>query len=65
MERGMILLILTLFLMPLVSAYLPHQIDTDLNLIVQSNNGTGCNITSIQYPSGSDITTSSIIRLNY
>jgi len=60
MKRGMILLILALFLMPLVSAYLPHQIDTNLDLIVQSNNGTSCNITSIQYPSGS----ASLVTLN-
>ena len=53
MRKQIYLFILVLFLIPFVSAYLPHQVNTDLDLIVQSNNGTSCNITSIQYPSGS------------
>ncbi|HUS51417.1 MAG TPA: hypothetical protein VMZ91_14705 [Candidatus Paceibacterota bacterium] len=52
---GLITLVLLSLVITSVSAqdYLPHKIDTDLNLIVSSNNASQCNITSIQYSDGS------------
>jgi len=52
---GLITFVLTLLVITSISAqdYLPHQIDTDLNLVISSNNATACNISSAQYPDGS------------
>lgn len=54
----------TLFLLVLTSIsaqnFLPHKIDTNLNLIISSNNATACNVTYIQYPDASMI----LVNLN-
>jgi len=48
-----IVLILMGFILPLVSAeYLPHKQNSNLTFSITSNNGTQCNVTSYDYPSG-------------
>ncbi len=50
----LILSIIFLFsFLPLISAYFPHQQDTDFFLVVQSDNATQCNLSYIQYEDGS------------
>lgn len=49
---------MTLFLLLILTCvsaqdYLPHKLNTGLNLVVSSNNATACNISSIQYSDGS------------
>ena len=47
------LITLVLFNVILVSAeYLPHKQNTELQFSITSNNGTQCNVTSYDYPSG-------------
>lgn len=50
-----ITLIMSLLSLSFISAidYLPQKINTPFDLVVSSNNATNCNVTSIQYPSGS------------
>jgi len=44
---------LFLFIIPLVSAeYIPHKQNTNLSFSITSNNATGCNVSSYDYPSG-------------
>lgn len=45
-----IFVFLILMLVGSVSAYSPHKIDTSYDLVIQSNNATGCNVTSITQP---------------
>ena len=48
-----IIMILLGLVLPLVSAeYLPHKQHTELQFSITSNNGTQCNVTSYDYPSG-------------
>lgn len=48
-----IILILLGLVLPLISAeYLPHKQNTNLTFSITSNNGTQCNVTSYDYPSG-------------
>lgn len=55
MKKLYLLFILGIFLISLVGAYSPHQQNTNLDLIITSNNATQCNITSIQYGNGTAI----------
>jgi len=51
---GLITFILVLLVITTISAQdcISHKLDTDLNLIVVSNNASSCNISSIQFPGG-------------
>ncbi len=45
-----ITLILGMFLISMASAYSPHALNTDWNVVINSNNATNCNVSFIQYP---------------
>ena len=49
-RKLLITLILGMFLIGLASASLPHKQNTDLTVVVNSNNATTCNVSFIQYP---------------
>lgn len=52
MKKLITILILSLCLINLASAYQPHEQNKDFNLVVTSNNGTACNVSIIQLPDG-------------
>ena len=51
MKKLMLCLLMGMFLISFASAYLPHQQNTNLNLIQNCNNCTYCNITKMETPS--------------
>jgi len=53
MKKLIPILILGMFLISVVSAYAPHALDTDWNVVINSNNATACNVSYIQYFNGS------------
>jgi len=56
LNKLFILMIALVLVVPLISAeYLPHEKNTNFELVVSSNNATTCNWTYIQYPNGSKI----------
>ena len=53
-HKIILLIILSVFFINCVTAqdYIPHKKNTDWDVVVSSNNATGCNITYVQSPSG-------------
>jgi len=49
-RKLLITLILGMFLISMASAYSPHALNTDWNVVINSNNATNCNVSFIQYP---------------
>ena len=52
-KKLIICLMLGIFLISLASAYSPHKQNTDWNVVISSNNATGCNVSYISYPNNS------------
>lgn len=44
-----------LLIVPIVSAYDTHEKDTPFEVVITSNNASGCNVSYIQYPDGTKI----------
>jgi len=53
MKKLLITLMLGIFLISMASAYSPHKLNTNWNVVVGSNNATACNISYLQYPDNS------------
>ena len=49
MKKLLITLMLGIFLISMASAYTPHALDTDWNVVINSNNATACNVSYIQH----------------
>ena len=50
MKKLILVMLLGIFLIGLTSASLPHKQNTDLTVVINSNNATACNISFVQYP---------------
>jgi len=55
MKKIFLMVIVGLFLINFTSAYEQHTQNTNFTLTVTSNNATSCNLSSIEYPSGTII----------
>ena len=53
-QKFLFLFILLIFSILNVSAYIPHKQNTNLELVISSNNATSCNVSYISSPNGKD-----------